>query len=80
MANLPNEIQRRSPRKGSLFQELFQILQRKKANLLLKEEESSQQLKKFESNIEFNATMKNKQQEKKITGNPGFSDLPTALE
>ena len=35
------------------------LLQRTKANLLPKQEESSQQLKNFERNIESNANMKN---------------------
>ena len=46
-----SKIQRRSPKKGSLFPEPFQLIQMKKANLQLKEE-MSQQLKRFTSSLE----------------------------
>ena len=65
MPNLPSEIKKRSQRKESLFPEIFQILQTTKANLLSKEKESFQQLKKFENNTEFNSTIKNKQKKSK---------------
>ena len=61
-----SEIQRKSPRKGSSFPELFQILQTTKANLLSKERESSQRLKRLESNTECNSTVKNKQKNEGI--------------
>ena len=56
-----SEIQKKSPRKESLSPEVFQILQMTKTNLLSKEKELSQRLKRLESNTEFKSTIENKQ-------------------
>ena len=61
-----SETQKRSPKKESLFPEVFQILQTTKTNLLSKEKELSQRLKRLESNTEFNSTIENKRRNEGI--------------